>query len=194
MPFVTEELWQALREHIDDDMANALIVAWYPKSGANWTDERADAAMEHVIEVNRAIRNLRTEKKVAAGERLAVFLRADGFADALRETSAATAFTSRVESQVVAADATLPTGEYAFARIADTEVALALPQVDVGAERVRLEKELAEADAYVGRLANQLGNEQFRSKAPAKVIGDMEATLAETRTRAEGLRERLATL
>ena len=194
MPFVTEELWQALREHIDDDMAHALIVAWFPKSGANWTDARADAAMEHVIEVNRAIRNLRTEKKVAAGERLAVFLRADGFADALRETSAATAFTSRVESQVVAADATLPAGEYAFARIADTEVALALPQVDVGAERVRLEKELAEADAYVERLANQLGNEQFRSKAPAKVIGDMEATLAETRTRAEGLRERLATL
>jgi valyl-tRNA synthetase len=194
MPFITEELWQALRGHIDGDMANALIVAWFPRSGANWKDARAEAAMEHVIEVNRAIRNLRTEKQVPAGTRLAVYFRAGGYAARLSETAAATAFTSRVEPTVMAADATLPEGEYAFARIADTEVALALPAVDVDAERTRLQKELGEAEAHVGRLEKQLGNDTFRSKAPAKVISDMESTLGETRGRASGLRERLATL
>jgi len=194
MPFVTEELWQALREHVDGDMPPALIVAWYPKSGANWKDAGAEDAVEHVIKVNRAIRNLRAEKKVEAGARLPVYLRADTFASALRETAPATAFTSRVEPNAAARDAALPAGEYAFARVADTEVALALPQVDAAAERVRLEKELAEAAAHADRLEKQLANEQFRAKAPAQVIAGMESTLAETRTKVAGLRERLGQL
>ena len=66
--------------------------------------------------------------------------------------------------------------------------------MDSWAERTLLEKELAESEAHAGRLEKQLANETFRSKAPAKVIADMESTLAETRTKVAGLRERLGTL
>ncbi|MCK9518016.1 MAG: valine--tRNA ligase, partial [Dehalococcoidia bacterium] len=194
MPFVTEELWQSLRDHIDDDMASALIVAWYPKSGANWKDERAEAAMAHVIEVNRAIRNIRAEKKLEMSLRPRVYIRAGDYSDALAETAAATSFTSRVEPVVVGLTDEVPAGEFAYARVADTEVALELPTVDTAAERARLEKELGEATAYVERLEKQLANEQFRSKAPAHVVEGMEANLADARTRAEGLRERIASL
>ena len=194
MPFVTEELWQAVRERVEGEMASQLIVAWFPKSGANWKDAHAEAAMDHVIEVNRTIRNIRTEKKLEAGARPVVFLRAAGYADALRETLPATAFTSRVDGTVVAADAELPAGEYAFGRVADTEVAVAMPAVDVAVERARLEKELGEAAGHAERLSKQLGNEQFRAKAPAHVITGMESTLAEAKVRAVGLRERLAAL
>jgi valyl-tRNA synthetase len=194
MPFVTEELWQALREHIDDEMASQLIVAWYPKSGGNWTDLHADAGMDHVIEVNRAIRNIRAEKKLDAGARPKVYLRAATHADALRETAAATAFTSRVEPEVTAPDAELPSGEFGFDRVADTEVAVTLPQVDAAVERARLEKELKEAAAHMERLEKQLANETFRSKAPAHVIEGMETTLGETRQRVDGLRERIGAL
>ncbi len=175
-------------------MAAALIVAWYPRSGHNWKDESAEAAMAHVIEINRTIRNLRSEKKVEAGARLPVIVRAGEFADALRQTAAATGFTSRVELTVMGPNDELPAGEYAFARVVDTEVALALPKVDSGAERTRLEKELGEAEAHAGRLEKQLGNETFRSKAPAHIIAGMEQTLAEAKTRAAGLKERLGTL
>ena len=150
--------------------------------------------MSHVIEVNRAIRNIRAEKKLDVGFKPAVYLRAGEHATALGETLAATAFTSRAEPVVTAPDAELPPGEYAFARIGDTEVAVVLPAVDAAAERARLEKELAEAAAYEERLTKQLGNAQFRSKAPAKVVTDMEATLAETKVRVAGLRERIASL
>ena len=191
MPFVTEELWQALRAHIDDDMASQLIVAWFPKSGNNWKDAAAEAGMDHVIEVNRTIRHIRAEKKLEAGARPQVVLRASGYRDALAETSAATGFTSRVDLQVLAADAPVPAGEWAFGRVADTEVAVALPQVDAAAERARLEKELGEASAHADRLEKQLANETFRAKAPAHVIQGMETTLAETREKIGGLRERL---
>ncbi|MGE5596228.1 MAG: valine--tRNA ligase [Hyphomicrobiales bacterium] len=194
MPFVTEELWQSLRDHIDDDLPPQLIVAWFPKSGGNWNDEAAESAMAHVIEVNRAIRNIRAEKKLELSSRPRVFIRARDYADPLRETAAATSFTSRVDPMVVGLDHEVPAGDFAFARIADTEVALELPRVDTAAERARLEKELGEAEAYIQRLEKQLGNEQFRAKAPAHVVSGMEDNLAEARTRAAGLRERIASL
>jgi valyl-tRNA synthetase len=194
MPFVTEELWQTLREHIDDDMANALIVAWFPKPAANWHDERAEAEMAHVIEVNRAIRNIRAEKKLELSFRPKAFLRTDEFGHALQAVAAATAFTSRVEPIVTGAGDALPEGEFAFARVGDTEIAVSLPQVDAAEERARLEKDLAETAAYVDRLTKQLANDSFRAKAPANVIAGVEANLAEAAAKTAGLRERIAAL
>jgi valyl-tRNA synthetase len=194
MPFVTEELWQALRQRIDDDMAPQLIVAWFPKSGGNWKNAADEAAMEHVIELNRAIRNVRGEKKLEASAKPKVYIRAGSYAAAVAETLAATNFTSRLDAEVVTADGSLPEGEYAYARVADSEAAIALPKVDGAAERSRLDKELGEAAAHAERLRKQLSNETFRSKAPAHVISGMEATLAETQTRVDGLRERIAAL
>lgn len=150
--------------------------------------------MSHVIEVNRAIRNLRAEKGVEAGARPAVHLRAGGQAAALTETAAATAFTSRVEPLVTGAEAELPAGEYAFARVGDTEVALALPEVDRTAERERLERELADADGQIARLERQLANERFLERAPAAVVQGERDRLAQAQSRAEGLRERIAAL
>ncbi|MCL4241261.1 MAG: hypothetical protein KJ048_07895 [Dehalococcoidia bacterium] len=43
-------------------------------------------------------------------------------------------------------------------------------------------------------MEKQLGNETFRAKAPEHVIAGMEGTLAETRDRVAGLRERLGAL
>ena len=84
MPFVTEELWQTLRTRVDDDLPGELIVAWFPRSGANWKDEAAEEAVAHVIEVNRTVRNIRAEKRLDAAARPAVYLRAGAHAGALR--------------------------------------------------------------------------------------------------------------
>lgn len=194
MPFVTEELWQALRPHLDADLPSQLIIAWYPRSGEAWTDPEAEAAMGHVIAVNRAIRNIRAEKRLDASARPKVYLRAGAFAQALESTLAVTNVLSRAEAAVVRPGEALPEVEYAFASIADTEVAVALPEVDTAVERQRLEKDLAEASAHIQRLEKQLANETFRAKAPEHVIAGMESTLAETQQKAATLQERLAAL
>lgn len=58
---------------------------------------------------------------------------------------------------------------------------------DVAAERARLAKQIAEAEAEAGRIEAKLANPGFRSKAPEQVIA------AETE-RLEGIRSRLASL
>ena len=195
MPFVTEELWGRLREHLaDGGGADALIVAPWPEPDERWRDEAAEAAMEHVIAVNRAIRNLRAEKGVPAGERPAVRLRARAHADALRETAAATAFTSRVEPLVTGADEPLPAGDHAFARVGGTEVALALPRVDEAAERARLARELAEMEERIGRHRRRLADGRFLERAPEDVVNAERERLARAEAGADGLRQRIAAL
>ena len=95
---------------------------------------------------------------------------------------------------MVDANAELPAGEYAFARVGDTEVALALPEVDRAAERERLEGELADADGQIVRLEKQLANERFLERAPEAVVQSERDRLTQAQARAEGLRKRIAAL
>ena len=65
---------------------------------------------------------------------------------------------------------------------------------DIEAERARLQKQIAEAEAEAGRIEAKLSNEGFRAKAPAKVIAAEEERRAAIHTRLDGLRQSLAEL
>jgi valyl-tRNA synthetase len=65
---------------------------------------------------------------------------------------------------------------------------------DVEAERARLRRQVDDAQAEVTRLEAKLGNEQFRARAPAAVVGKEEEKLAAARARLEGLQARLEEL
>jgi len=66
--------------------------------------------------------------------------------------------------------------------------------VDVARERERLGKELAEVDGFIRAGRAKLGNENFTARAPADVVAQQRARLAENEARAENLRRRLAGL
>src|SRR5581483_6189586 len=78
MPFVTEELWQHLRRHVGGDDTDALIVAPYPTGASRYRDADAEAAMTTLIDVIRAIRNIRAEKKVEPAKYIEAYVAADG--------------------------------------------------------------------------------------------------------------------
>jgi valyl-tRNA synthetase len=65
---------------------------------------------------------------------------------------------------------------------------------DVDAERARLRKLIAEAEAEGARIETKLANEQFRAKAPEKVVAAEEERLAAVQTRLDGLRASVAEL
>ncbi len=77
------------------------------------------------------------------------------------------------------------------------DVVAALPladMVDLGAERVRLEKELEEVLAEQGRAEKQLSNESFISRAPENVVQVQRDRLARATEQAEVIRARLESL
>jgi valyl-tRNA synthetase len=203
MPFVTEEIWQNLRPYLGAEAAPALIVAPYPLPGSAGVSP-ADAAAERrtgvLIDIVRAARNLRAERRLPPGQFVAAQL-------AVTDAETRAALEDRIELieslarlrplHIVAGAGDVPREGVATAVLADATLALHLPgsagvsAASAAAERARLEKEIVETEAYAGRLARQLGNEAFRTRAPEKVVRTIEENLAAAQARLTGLRRSL---
>ena len=66
--------------------------------------------------------------------------------------------------------------------------------VDLEALQSRLEKDIAKAEKEIKGLAGRLGNPNFSDKAPATVVAECKAKLAEAEMQVELARKRLANL
>jgi valyl-tRNA synthetase len=193
MPFVTEEIWQALTAKIDGIDDEALIIAAYPRGESGYTDPDAEREITALIEVVRAIRNIRAEKKVEPGR----FIEAYVIAGAARPTFDAGAryieMLARVKPLHVVGDGgEAPREQVAKAVLEGVTAVVPLAGLfDVAVERARIEKQIAEAEAEAGRIDAKLSNEGFRAKAPEKIITAEQERLAALRTRLEGLRASL---
>jgi valyl-tRNA synthetase len=196
MPYVTEEIWQALAGHLPDRDAEALIVARYPQPDPAWHDDEAEAQAEAVIEVVRAIRNIRSERRVEPARFVEAHVQARRLRPALEASRPLIAALARAEPlHIVGEETRLPSENVATAVLADGRVALPLAGLfDLEAERSRLSRQIDELERDVGRLEARLADERFRTRAPAAVVRQEEERLASARSRLEGLRARLSEL
>jgi valyl-tRNA synthetase len=196
MPFVTEEIWQALSQKIDGVGEEALIVAAFPRGESGYADAAAERDMTLLIEIVRAIRNIRAEKKVEPARLIEAYVAGGADAPMLEAGRAYIEILARAKPVRIIADAAdAPRDQVATAVLEAATVVVPLAGLfDVAAERARLEKQIADAEAEAGRIAEKLANEGFRAKAPAKIIATEEERLAATRARIEGLRAGLADL
>ena len=199
MPFVTEEIWQrVIAVRPDADGAQALIVAQYPFPDAlsAYVDDDAERQLVAVQDFVRGIRNIRAEKRVDAGRWVVAYIFAADAEAAARSMQAALEQLARARPLHIVATADLaPTDGVVTSVLEVGQVALPMAGLfDLDAERARLAKQVAEAEADVEKQASKLGNEQFRSRAPADVVAKEEERLAIARTRLDGLRTSLTEL
>ena len=196
MPFVTEELWQALTSKLDGVDQDALIVAAYPRGESGYADPDAEREITMLIDVVRAIRNIRAEKKVEPAKFIEAYVVADGARGVLEAGALYIEMLSRARPLHIVGDISqAPKDQVATAVLEGVTAIVPLAGLfDTAAERARLGKLIADAEAEAGRVEAKLGNEQFRAKAPAKVVAAEEERLAAVRTRLDGLRAGLAEL
>ncbi len=194
MPFVTEAVWQNLRRHIAWAEGEALIVASWPRPQRIWVDREAEAQAHVVMDVVRAIRNLRVEHGVDPRLRdLEVYLVAAGARPVLEASLPLLESLARVKQYLVTDASAAPGNNVASAVLAEVQVIISLDlRIDSEVERARLTKQLREVEAEVGRVEGKLANAAFRAKAPAPVVVKEEERLAAARSRLAGLGKRLA--
>jgi valyl-tRNA synthetase len=194
MPFVTEAIWQHLRDHVDG-LSEALIVAPYP-AGDGEVDPEAEGQASLLMDVVRAIRNIRAERGVDPGRFVEAYVCTNGAGPIIEGSRPIVETLARVRPlHVVPSAADAPSEGVATAVLAQAQVVMPLKGlIDTDAERGKLSKQLAEAEADVERLASRLSDEQFRSRAPDHVIKRQEELVADARARAEALRNRLQEL
>ncbi len=193
MPYVTEELWQRLRPFLAEPPSEMLIVAPYPEADARWENAEAEGQVAGVIDIVRAIRNIRSEKRIEPAQYIEAYVVANAERPAPDAGAPYIESLARVRPLHVVSDASdAPREGVATAVLPHAQVVVPLAGLlDVSAERARLEKEIGEAESYAKRLEGKLANEQFRSRAPREVVAAEEERLAAARTRLEGLRRAL---
>ena len=154
--------------------------------------------MDRVIEVVRAIRNVRADVNVTPSAQVPLVVFAeDAWSGAFRAHEALLAKLAGVGSIDYRRDGERPKGA-AVAAVEGAELAIPLAGlVDPVAERARIGKQLDKLAKEVEGIARKLGNAQFVEKAPPEVVEEQRARsaeLAERRSVLERTLERLAAL
>ncbi len=144
----------------------------------------------------RAIRNLRSEKNVKPGRRIPAILVSPASAPVLREQAASIAALAGLDApelQILESIPAKPDGHIALV-VGSVEIFLPLTGlVDASEERLRLEKDLAEAQSQVERLTTLLSG-SFAEKAPPVVVQKERDKLAAYQATADKVRNQLANL
>jgi valyl-tRNA synthetase len=190
MPFVTEEIWQALVGHLPEEPGRpvALIVAPYPETDPSLIDEQAEREVGAVVEIVRAIRGLRAEFRIQTAQPLEAIVDSPELGAVIEAEEGAIKALARVAPLTVAAPtpAAKP-GDRVLLVLASGTVTVPLGGlVDLGRERERLNGELEELDSNRIRLEGRLKDEQFLARAPEEVVERERqrlATAEERRTR-----------
>lgn len=167
MPFITEEIWQHLPH-----AGESIMRAPWPQADNQLDHPEAESRMLVLMEVIKAVRNIRAEKGVPPGKEVPAIALADAQkASVLEANRTFVKGLGRIsELDIRAADSEKP-AQAAVAVAGGISVYLPLAGlVDLEAETKRLHKELADAAAELERSAARLSNEGFVSKAPSEVV------------------------
>ncbi|MDD7671693.1 MAG: valine--tRNA ligase [Clostridia bacterium] len=189
MPFITEEIWQALPHE-----GPSIMVSSWPKADDRLIFPAEEAEMEEIMAAIRAIRNRRSEMNVPPSKKAALIIvtqKPDLFADA-EPFMKRLAWASQVTVQ---SEAPADAGKMVACVTQAYQVLMPMADlVDLDKERERLEKELENAENMVKRTQAKLQNESFVSRAPQNVVDAEKEKLQKYGELAEKLRASIQAL
>ena len=165
MPFITEEIWQALPHEGD-----FLMLQSWPKADPAWADVKAKESMEAVMDVIRAIRARRSEMNVPPSKKAALTIvtnEADIFASGeahLKRLAWCSSVTVQKEDLTDTAGMVCDITHMAKLYMPLAEL------VDLAKEKARLEKDLGKKKGELKGLEGKLSNPGFLHKAPEHVV------------------------
>ena len=188
MPFITEEIYQA----IPHDTESIMISKW-PEYDPTLSFADEEAQMEKIMDAIRAIRNRRAEMNIPPSKKSKVYVETV-FADVFAVGSE---FIKRLAyaSDVEIADAFGDLGNTVTIVTNDAKIYIPLGDlVDFEAEAKRLQKELAAAEEKLAFINKKLDNPGFVNKAPEKVVQQNRDEAAKLTEKIANLRSSLENL
>ena len=187
MPFITEEIWQALPHQGD-----FLMTSQWPDAKPEFDFAAEESAMEAVMAAINAVRSRRSEMNVPPSRKAAMIL--------VTETpdiyTQGAHFIKRLASvSELKVTASAPESTEGMVTLATANAAIYMPLsdlVDIAKELERLEKEKAKAEQGLARIEAKLSNAGFVSKAPANVVEGQRQQAEKYRALIANLEESMA--
>ena len=190
LPFITEELWQAVAPIAGRKTHDSVMLAAYPQAQTEKIDPASEAEVQYLKNLAYACRNLRGEMNLSPALRIPLL--ASGEGEKLATLVPYLKMLCKLsEMQIIdemPTDASAP-----IAIVGETRLMLQV-QIDLAVERERLDKEIARLRSEIGKSESKLANDSFVARAPAAVVEqerkrltDFVATLAKLQPQRERL-------
>ena len=167
MPFITEEIYQQLFKD-----AESIMISPWPVFDKDAEDKDAEKEIGLLIDAVKGIRNVRTQMKVPNSAKATVFFvtEKDNF-KLIRESSGALKRLGNASDVVVTDDDKAAPADSVSVIIPGANLYIPLTElIDVDKEIERLTAELAKIESEIERVSAKLANENFVTKAPARLI------------------------
>ncbi len=169
MPFITEEIWQRLRERTPEE---ALIRAGWPTFNQDLLNENDAALFGTVQSIISSIRNIRAEMHVDVNREIEVVLNAADKKTAEKLDEQKSIFHKLLKLKNITIDTGLDRPPAAASSVVEgNQVYVPLSGViDLDKEKVRIEKEIQRLEKFLKSINGKLSNPQFLDNAPQEVV------------------------
>jgi len=173
IPFITEELWQKVAP-LAGVSGETIMLQPYPQSDAKDIDTQAEAWVAQLQTMVNACRSLRGEMNLSPAQKVPLIAAGDerSIADYAPFLQALARLT-----KVSASGTALPETNAPVQIVGDFRLMLEI-EIDVAAERERLNKELARIAAEIAKAEKKLATESFIARAPAAIVAQEKERLA----------------
>ena len=214
IPFITEEIWQKIKERYDSEEAKDLnpagegeiffkaienpsimVAPWKQAVGDDFISESVEQSFDLVRETIYTVRNIRGEMNIPPGTDTDVYITGgkEGAIAILKENR--NLLETLLNTQSLVLDEKPPEGTFTSTGVVqDMTIDIALPEELIEQEKQRLEKELEKVKKELSGLEKKMSNEQFTSKAPEAVVKKTRDRLEQARITAKKLSEQLENL
>jgi valyl-tRNA synthetase len=189
VPFITEALWQRLPGRVPGEYL--IRAAWPSTTGVGGMSGAND--FDRVREAVSALRQIRADYNLPPGKTIdAIIVASD---DVAPSYSSQLTMIGRLARATVRVDR--PPTDAAAHAVLSGGASLAVPLaglIDVDKECAKLRQELASLEKQLSGLERRLGDEKFTGRAPAHVVQQERAKLAEWMARRQQLSDKVRTL
>ena len=188
IPFITEELWQAVAPLANAKTADSIMLAAYPKADPEKIVQAAFDQMAQLQDLIGAVRNLRGEMGIAPNVKAPLFVEGSVPEALLKYLPALTRLT---EAKTVDG---LPESEDAPVAVCNGARLMLKVEIDKAAETARLSKEAEKLQKSLDKLNAKLSKPGYTEKAPAHLVEKDKADLAELEDKMAKVQNQLAKL
>ena len=188
IPFITEELWQAVAPLANAKTADSIMLAAYPEADPEKIVQAAFDQMAQLQDLIGAVRNLRGEMGIAPNVKAPLFVEGSVPEALLKYLPALTRLT---EAKTVDR---LPENEDAPVAVCNGARLMLKVEIDKAAETARLSKEAEKLQKTLDKLNAKLAKPGYVDKAPAHLVEKDKAELAELEEKMAKVQSALAKL